>query len=277
MGNSDAVFLTINNKPRAILQVMDDLLKRRDDLVTRSRRRRWIPLLLFLFGIPFFFLDFILGYGQCFFSLVGIGLWLAAVVTLIAWLRGRAGPSFPPLYQATRDLIYTLRDDLQPKQNLMGQLDLTGPQQKSKLAREGKNALGLTVNFYRDEWLSLKAKLYDGNLLRLSAVNRVKVRIGYTKRSRISGKMKWKPPKTANQQELQVRLAVNPEAYEIVPKKKIDPRSAPSVGQYHVMELDTDGGILLLTAATAATTIQSADLLAVLRFAYDQLKRKGQK
>lgn len=277
MGNPDTVLLSINNKPRAVLQVMDNLLARREDMVARSKRRRWIPLLLFFAGIPLFLFDLVLGYGQCLFSLVAFALWAAAVVTFIAWLRGLAGPSFPPLYQATRDIVYTLRDDIQPKQNLMGQLDLTGPQQKSKLAREGKNALGLTVNFYRDEWLGLKAKLYDGNLLRLSAINRVKVRIGYTKRSRVSGKMKWKPPKTANQQELQVRLAVNPEAYEIVPPKKIDPRSAPQVGQYHVMELDASDGILRLTAATAATTLQSADLLAVLRFAYDQLKRKGQK
>ncbi len=276
MGNPDAVLLSINNKPRAVLKVMDDLLARRDQLVARSKSRRWIPLLLFLAGIPFLFLDSLFGYGQCFFTFVAIGLWVAAIVTFIAWLKGLAGPSFSPLYKSTRELIYTLRDDVNPKQNLLGQLDLTGPQQKSKLAREGKNAAGLTVNFYRDEWLNLKAKLYDGNLLRLSAVNRVKVRIGYTKRSRISGKMKWKPPKIANQQELQVRLAVNPEAYQIV-SKKIDPRSAPAAGQYSVMEMETDDGILRLTAATTAATIQAADLLAVLRFAYDQLKRKGQK
>ena len=276
MGNPDPILLSLNDKPRTILQVMDNLMSRHENQKARSGRRRWIPLLLFFAGFPFLCLDPVLGYGQCLFSLVSIGFWVAAVATFIVWLRGRPGADFPPLYKTTRQVIYTLRDDLAPKQNFLGQLDLTGPQQKSKLAREGKNAVGLTVNFYRDEWLSLKGKLYDGNRLRLSAINRVKVRIGYSKRSRISGKMKWKPPKIANQQELQVKIAVNPEAYEITPMT-VDARNAQSAGQYYITALNTSGGIVQLTAATSAAAIQPEDVLSVLRFGYNLLKRKGQK
>ena len=95
---------------------------------------------------------------------------------------------------------------------------LTGTQQKSKVARTAQNALGRQVSYYRDEWLSLKTKLYDGNMLRVSAQRRMKIRDSYLKRS-MSGKMKMKSALVKDDvQVLNVRLSVNPQVYAIVPQ-----------------------------------------------------------
>ena len=130
----------------------------------------------------------------------------------------------------------------------------------------------MPVAHYRDEWLSLKTKLYDGNMLRLSAVERVKVRKGYYKRSRISGKQKWKAPKVANGQELKVRVSVNPNVYDIAPGPAARPGTR--VGHYTLTEFSTAGGIVDLSAAAPPGAVQAGDVLGVLRLAYDSLKRK---
>jgi hypothetical protein len=189
----------------------------------------------------------------------------------IASVGKKPAPSFAPNYATAREIIYTLRDDLDPKRNFFGQLDLTGAQQVSKLHHEAPNQLGLTVQYYRDEWLGLKTKLYDGNMLRLSAVERVKVRVGFHKRSR-SGKQKWKPPKVATGQELKVRISVNPQVYEL--SFRPSARVGAAVGAYAITALNASNGIVEIVANTPATAVQSADVLGVLRLAYDMLKRK---
>jgi hypothetical protein len=272
MANTDPVYLSMNDRPRAILRAMDEMLTRRTDLESRYKRRRWIPWLLLLAGAPWFLIDLALGYNCLTFTLVTAGFWAAALVTGIAQWRARPGPAFGPQFQAAREILYTLRDDPDPKRNVFGHVDLSGAQQASKLFRESTNAAGLPVAHYRDEWLSLKTKLYDGNMLRLSAIERVKVRKGYYKRSRISGKNKWKAPKVANGQELKVRVSVNPTVYEIAPGPSS--RRGTAVGRYTLTEFSTAGGILDLSAAGPPGSVQPADVLGVLRLVYDSLKRK---
>lgn len=271
MASADQVVLTINNKPRAVVQVMDNLVTQSKTQAQRAGRRAILPPLLFLAGFPFVLLDFILGYGACFFSLVALGLWGAAVVTFISWISGRPGAAFHSHYATVREVVHTLRDDLPPRQNLLGKLDLTGARQPSKLARSGKNFNGIPMSYYRDEWLGVKAKLYDGNILRLSAIEKVKVREGGLRRGS-SGKTKWKPEKIENGQSLKVRVAVNPQVYEIMHHVQL---STP-IGQYFVSGFSANDGIIELTADSAAKTIKPEDILGVLKFAYDQLERKGQ-
>jgi hypothetical protein len=92
---------------------------------------------------------------------------------------------------------------------------------KTKVAREAKDTQNRTTQYFRDEWLSLKAKLYDGNVLRVSAIQKSKKRQSYTKRSRISGKYKTKPEKfKGTEHDLKVRIVVNPDAYQIVSNKE---------------------------------------------------------
>ena len=272
MASADQVLLTINNKPRAILQTMDGLLAKRNTQAEQAGRRRWLPFLLFLAGVPCIALDFVFNYTTCFFSFVTASLWAAAIVTFIIWTRGKPGAQFSPHYFTVRQVIDTLRDDLAPKQNLLGKLDLTGARQPSKLARSGKGLHNAKLDFYRDEWLSLKAKLYDGNVLRLSAIERVKVKEGMFRRGR-SGKMKWKSEKIENGQQIKVRLAVNPQAYELMHHVQM----STQIGQYFVDGFSANDGILELTAASVAKTIKPEDILGVLKFVYDQLERKGQK
>jgi hypothetical protein len=273
MPTFDPVYLSINNRPRAVLATMDELRARYDQQKQATRKRRWLPAVMLLAGFPFCMLDVLLGYDGSLFIIVGIGCVLAAIA--VAWVirRRRIKNDLSPDYGTARAIINTLRDDLDPKRNFFGHLDLTGAEQPSKLFREGSNALGLAVAWYRDEWLNLKTKLYDGNMLRLSAVGRVKVRKGYYKRSRVSGKNKWKQPKYKQLQELKVRLSVNPNMYDI----KADPGRyvGQRVGQYTITMLDLRGGIVQLQATTSSSQVVSDDILGVLHLIYtSMLQRK---
>jgi len=275
MPDYDPIIITMNDKPRAIVGRMDSLHSERDQVKNRLSQRRWIPLILFLSSFPFLCIDFVMsiaGYPALVFSLVTPVLWVSALVSFIMLRRNRI-LEIPPLYNMVQEIIHTLRDDFDPKRNLFGQLDLTGTQKPEKIARENPNALGLITQYYRDEWLSLKGKLYDGNMLRLSAVRREKVRKGYWKRS-MSGKRKWKAPKfKGTLQELKVRISVNPEIYEIV--NKLGLRQGFQIGTYTIQQVDTTGGIINLLARSGTDLITSNDVLNVLRCTYDILQRKA--
>jgi len=275
MANYDPIHLTFNDKPQAILNGMSNLLRSRQKVKETHQRRKWIPWLLVLGSFPLILIDLgirLLGYNVCIFSFAAPVFWLAALIMGIAVRRSRQ-VEIPPLYQTGREILYTLRDDILPERNFFGHLDLTGAMQPNKIVREYSNALGMNIQQFRDEWLSLKAKLYDGNMLRISAAERNKVRKGYHKRSAISGKNKWKPPKyKGNEQELKVRLSVNPEIYEIVPTNL---QPGTQIGAYSIDSLDTSGGIISITASAFSKTVSSKDVLSVLRTAYDLLQRKG--
>ncbi len=273
MANYDPVHISINDKPRAILGVMDSLLNRRKEYEAFHARRRRIPRALLLAGALFFLVDVLLGFSSRLFIVVAAALWIAALVMFFILRRARPGSDFAPHYQTARDIVYTLRDDLHPERNFFGHLDLTGAQQPGKLSREAPDALGLAVQHYRDEWLNLKAKLYDGNMLRLSATERVKVRKGYYKRGSISGKQKWKPPKIkGDRAELDVRISVNPHVYQI--DAQASERVPARVAPYIIDRLDTSGGIISLSASAPAHTIIASDVLGVLQVAYGLLQRR---
>jgi nitrate reductase NapE component len=276
MPKYDPVYLTINDKPRAIINGMDRIVENRTQIKGSYQRRKWIPWILLAAGFPFICIDLgisAFGYRVFMFSLAAPAFWLAGVISFISLRRART-LELAPQFNTAREVFYTLRDDPNPDRNFFGHLDLTGPQQPGKIARETKNALGLTVQHYRDEWLSLKTKLYDGNMLRISAVERNKIRQGYWKRSQISGKNKWKPPKPKGKvQELKVRISVNPEIYEI--GNPSDLRTGARIGAYTINQLDSNEGIINLTAISPGTDISASDILSVLRSAYDLLKRKA--
>ena len=271
MANYDPIYLSINDNPRDIVSALDDLAARRARTQNVYRQRSWLPGVLVLAGLIVILLDFVLGYHGSFFILLCAGLLIVALVTWITLRRSRAGKPLSPHFATARELFHTLRDDVAPKKFFFGHIDLTGAQQTSKVARTAKNALGRQVSFYRDEWFSLKTKLYDGNMLRVSAQQRMKVRDSYTKRS-ASGKLKTKPALVKDDaQVLNVRLSVNPQVYAISPQSL---KSGVQAGQYTIDQWQNDGGILSVTAHARAQTIQAADILSVLRLLYDQLQRK---
>jgi hypothetical protein len=270
MAEYDPIKISINNDTRAVLAAINQFETSRENNSNYYNKWNWLPLVMFLVGLPFPLFDIMLGYSTCLFSLVTPVLWLAALVVFFN-LRSLRGRSLPPALAVAREVLYTLRDDVAPGKPVFGQIDLVGPQQTTKLVNQTQNALGLLVQYYRDEWFGLKVKLYDGNMLRFSAVERVKVRAGYSKRGRISGKTKFKPAKLkADYQELKVRISVNPAAYQIIPSAEV--KTGARIGNYTLNMVDTTGGIISLSAVSEQQMVSSADILNLLRAAYSLLR-----
>jgi hypothetical protein len=183
-------------------------------------------------------------------------------------------PNLSPDFFAAKEMLYTLRDDIDPKRTFFGHLDLTGTRKPEKVARESSNALGLITQYFRDDWFSLKTRLYDGNMLRLSVLRSEKVRKGYYKRGKISGKSKWKPPKDKGRlHELKIRITFNPEVYEEYIIHSL--REGMKVGVYTIDAVMNEPGSLILVASTQAAGVTASDVLSVLKNSYDMLKRKG--
>jgi hypothetical protein len=197
-----------------------------------------------------------------------------AAFILARSLRKSDSFDFSPRYKGTKEIIRTLRDDLKPGSTFLGHLDLTGSMLQTKVAREAKDAQDRTTQFFRDEWLALKAKLYDGNILRVSAVQKSKKRKSYWKRSRISGKMKMKPEKfKGTEQELKVRIVVNPEAYKIVQSPSF--KQGLNIGKFTISALSTEDGMINFVANSPFDEVEQDSILNVVKSAYSLLKRKA--
>lgn len=270
------VYLSIADRPDAILHGMDEFVANVQKSESAGDKWRWIPLLIFLAGLGLIAIDLVidlLGYFSFIFTLGGFGLWIAAIV-LARGLSKSDSNDFSPRYAGFKQILSTLRDDLKPQSTFMGHLDLTGAMLPAKVARSTKDTQDRTTQYFRDEWLALKAKLYDGNILRVSAIQRTKQRQSYWKRSRVSGKMKMKPAKFKGaEQQLKIRIAVNPEIYQIVPNREF--RQGASIGRYTVTQLRTDGGIIDVVASSPFEEVESEHILGFIHSAYSLLQRKA--
>jgi hypothetical protein len=86
--------------------------------------------------------------------------------------------------------------------------------------------------------------------------------------------MKTKPEKfKGSDQQLKVRIVVNPDAYQIVPTKEF--RQGTNIGKYTISQLSTDGGMINFVAASPFEEIEHEQILSVLKSAYSLLKRKA--
>jgi hypothetical protein len=270
------VYLSIADDPDAVIQGMDNFVAEVQKTESAGDKWRWVPMLIFFGGLSLMGIDgalLVLGYSSFVFTAGGLLLWIAALV-MARSLRKSDSHDFSPRYTGTKQILHTLRDDLKPESSFLGHLDLTGAMLDAKVARETKDTQDRTTQHFRDEWLALKAKLYDGNILRVSAIQKTKKRKSYWKRSRISGKMKMKPEKyKGSEQYLKVRIAVNPELYQIVPNK--DFRQGINIGKYTIAQLNTEGGIIDVTANSPFEEIESEHILTLLHSAYSLLQRKA--
>jgi hypothetical protein len=270
------VYVSIADRPEAVMQGMDKFVAEVQKTESAGDRWRWVPMIIFFLGLGLMAIDgslLLLGYTSFVFTAGGILLWIAALV-MARSLRKSDSHDFSPRLSATKQILYTLRDDLKPASSFLGHLDLTGALLDTKVARETKDTRDRTTQHFRDEWLSLKAKLYDGNVLRVSAIQKSKKRKSYWKRSSISGKMKMKPEKfKGSEQYLKVRIAVNPELYKIVPNKEF--KQGINVGKYTVTQLNTEGGMIDVTASSPFEEIESDHVLNLLHCAYSLLQRKA--
>jgi hypothetical protein len=270
------VYLSIADDPDAVIEGMDKVVREVQKTESAGDRWRWLPMLIFFAGLALMAIDgFLLlnGYTSFVFTVGGILLWVAAFV-MARSLRASDFPDFSPMYTGTKQILYTLRDDLKPEATFLGHLDLTGAMLDTKVARETTDPQNRITQHFRDEWLALKAKLYDGNVLRLSAIQKSKKRKSYWKRGQISGKMKMKPEKyKGSEQYLKVRIAVNPEIYQIVPNKEF--RQGANIGKYTISQLNTEGGIINVTANSPFEEIGSEHILSFLHSVYSLLQRKA--
>ena len=278
MGKKDyaPVYVSLADKPDAIMRGMDNFAAEVQRTETAGDKWRWIPLLIFFAGLGLMCIDglmLLLGYFSFVFTGGGIALWIAALV-MARGLRKSDTRDFSPRYHGLKEMLHTLRDDLKPGSTFLGHLDLTGALLDTKVAREAKDAQDRTTQYFRDEWLSLKAKLYDGNILRLSAVQKSKKRKSYTKRSQISGKYKSKPEKfKGTEHDLKVRIVINPEAYQIEPNANF--KQGQNIGKYTISQFSAEGGMINLVASSAFDEIQHEQILQVLKSAYSLLQRKA--
>lgn len=270
------VYVSIADKPDSIMRGMDKFVAEVQRTESAGDKWRWIPLIIFFVGVGLSAIDGLLivfGYVSFIFTVGAICLWLAAFI-MARSLRKSDSKDFSPRYYGTKEILHTLRDDLKPGATFLGHLDLTGAMLQTKVARETQDTQNRTTQHFSDPWLSLKAKLYDGNILRVSAIQKSKKRKSYWKRSRISGKSKLKPEKfKGSEQELKVRIVVNPEAYEIRPTPNF--KKGQNIGKYTIAEVNTDGGIINILAKSPFEDIEQEHILGFLKSAYSLLQRKA--
>jgi hypothetical protein len=270
------VYISIADKPDSIILGMDRFVAEVNKTESAGDKWRQIPMLIFLGGLGLMAVDLLLflpGFRSYVFVAGGLVVWIAAVV-LARGLRKSDSKDFSPRYKGVKETLYTLRDDLKPGGTFNGHLDLTGAMLKTKVAREAKDSRDSTTQYFRDEWLSLKAKLYDGNILRVSAIQRTKQRQPYWKRSSISGKMKQKPAKLkGSEQQLKVRIAVNPNVYKIISNSTF--RQGANIGKYTINQLATEGGIINAVANTPFDEVETEQILGFIKSAYSLLERKA--
>jgi hypothetical protein len=271
------VYISLADRPQSIMQGMDRLKLQVQRTETAGDKWRWIPLLIFFGGVGLVVIDLIfdlLGYFSFIFTVGGILLWIAAIV-MARGLRKSDSPDFSPRYNGTQQILHTLRDDLKPGSTFLGHVDLTGALLPTKVARSAKDTQNRTTEYFRDEWFALKVKLYDGNILRVSAIQKSKKRKSYWKRSRISGKMKMKPEKfKGSEHDLKVRIVPNPEIYTIA-------RTSPTfkeglnIGKFTISQLNTEDGMVSFVANSPFEEVEHENILQVLQSAYALLQRKA--
>jgi hypothetical protein len=271
------VYISLADKPASIIQGMNKLRYDVQKTEKAGDKWRWIPLLIFFAGIGLMLIDgllFLLGYSSFVFTGGGIALWLAAIV-MARGVRRSDSYDFSNRYNGTRDILHTLRDDLKPGSTFLGHLDLTGSLVPTKVARSAKDAQNRETEYFRDEWLALKVKLYDGSILRVSGIQKSKKRKSHWKRSRISGKMKMKPEKfKGTEHDLKVRIVPNPEVYSIA-RTGPDFKQGLNIGKFTVSQLTTEGGMIAFVANSPFEDVEYENILQVLKSAYTLLQRKA--
>lgn len=271
---AQSVFMDFNQSPREIVQVMAEAQQKAEAFKTQRKRWQLGLFLLFPAGLPFLCADVWLGYNFFTFSLVALTLWAGAIFGLIWMRRQGQAPQFGPRFDLARTIFDTLKDDISPKHTLVGWLDLTGAEQESKKSRQKNSQSGQPIFYYRDDWLRLKTRLYDGNILRLAVVDQVKARQGFWKRSRISGKNKWRGGSSEKQYELQFSVSLSPGAYEIT-SISIQPGAPIPNSRFVLQQVEASEGRLSLNAA-ASSDFDAWDVLNVMRFGYQHVVSSGQ-
>jgi hypothetical protein len=198
--------------------------------------------------------------------LVSTGVIAFALATL-TWERAAraklaSGSPFDSRFDEARQVFAALKDDLPRKYPLLGWLDLTGLSEP-KLLRRDRAAGGAPLVFYRDEWLRLKLKLWDGNILRISAIESIRKKEGFWKRG--SRKSKWKPGATSARHQLKISVVVDARTHVIrrpAPQQQLDRLWVEA-------EVATEDRLVL--SAYGNDRLNAQHLLGAMKLAYDHV------
>jgi len=234
-----------------------DTVKQEAARASRGEKLGYLAVIAcFGLGVVFFLLDRIMGYNTLTCSLAAYALWATALF-LGFYLWKRKGLAFiQAKFDAARTIIYTLRDDVAPRKLVTGWLDLSGAQLQSKIVRQGRSRSGRRRKvYYRDHWLQLKIPLADGNLLRLSLIEKVKTKTGYAPKRLLQAK---------------ARLVVNPQVYRIKPLSQTDLKDFPLRGT-----VEEKGGVFYISGTLNHKTCNPWPLLRALKFVYQYLEPIG--
>jgi len=173
------------------------------------------------------------------------------------------GSPFDSRFDEARQVFEKLQDDLPRHAPLLGLVDLTGLHEE-KIAQRAQGANGAPLVSYRDEWLRLKLKLWDGNIVRVSAVEAVRQKQGFWKRGS-SGKQKWKRGSSSAQHRLKVSVVVNKSAFAIRP-----PARQQQLDRLWVdTEVSADDRLVL--SAYAEQRFTAEHVLGVMKLAYQHV------
>lgn len=270
----DHAFINFAGLPEEIVEVMDQGFDAADVFDEKSRRVRRIALLIALAGIILTVFGFSIPSAWlptirflAIFS--GIGLTLIGLVgTYFSFAPAHNITEFDDKFAAARNVLSVLQDDVQQRGNVEGWLDSTGWNTSSKLTRQKTSPSGRPVHYYTDEWLRLKLKLVDSNVARVSAVDKVKSRRGFYKRS-MSGKQKWKPGSDLSAHKLRIGLSVNPSLYQIDP---INHHGLIPQTKLRVDSLNVENNRIQLKASADAP-VKSKEVIGALSYLYNHLTR----
>jgi hypothetical protein len=245
------VYIEMAHHPQAILDTMYQTQKD-----AHNAKQQWylgcgFAIALIGVGALALLLGSILSFGP-FLAVLAFVLWGVAVIAGVVLLISR--PRFSKeQFETVREILHTLRDDTGRKGWVAGWLDMTGPKQQTKQVRTARSGGGKQKVYYRDPWFQVKIKLADGNLLRLSLVDKIKTKAGSVVDQRT---------------QFTAKLVVNPDLYRVGALPSTDSSLAG---------VDSDGsGILSLMAEVDPRHPPVEQMLKSLKALYDHLEPIGQ-
>jgi hypothetical protein len=245
------VYIEMAHHPQAILDTMNQTQKD-----AHNAKQQWnlgcgFTIALIGVGALALLLRLILSFGL-FLSILAFVLWGMAVIAGVALLISK--PRFSQeQFEAVRQMLHTLRDDTGRKGWVAGWLDMTGPMQQTKQVRTARSGGGKQKVYYRDPWFQVKIKLVDGNLLRLSLMDKIKTKAGSVVNHRT---------------QFTAKLVVNPDLYRV---------GAPPSTENSLAVVNANGsGVLSLRAEVDPRHPPVEQMLKSLKALYNHLEPIGQ-
>lgn len=217
------LFMDLAAHPQAILDAMDEMRLTIEKI--EHQQRVVMPIIFIgpavLLGIAGLILANM--YDSSFLPVVAF---ILAAGLLIYYFFIRPKKKVRQRFEAAYRIIHTLRDDAGRKGLLVGRLDLSLPNEKTKIYRTARSSSGNTKNYYRDPWFVAKMKLVDGNVVKLTLEDRIKEKKG----SFVYHFTQW-----------QNKVVVNPDLYQL--ESSFDDPMQPvmlSTGQQRANELKVE-------------------------------------